>query len=245
MSSVQFKVSSDCINCNKCVDICLPGSLQFIDSKLTLNESSCMRCGHCFSICPTGAISLFGVESKTRSFSENPVLNAMQKRHSTRNFSSEPFSNEQLREMLQALGLAPSSMNARKTRFSVVNRAKLDQMVPIIKEMLLKQFPGMKGMLSSADPIFRGAPHLIIAVEQGEVSEDGIIALAEFEVLAAGMGYGTCNTGLFKSVSNTDTIKTILGIKDGETVTSCIVFGKPSVQFVRPVARPALDIEIQ
>ncbi|CAL6007332.1 Nitroreductase [Hexamita inflata] len=245
--SVKFIVQEDkCTQCNKCVEVCSAKCLTLSGTKVIINEDKCHKCGHCFSICPTAAISMFDVNPATENYADDAVLKAIQMRHSIRSFKTEMFSTQELKKMLQSLKYGPSAMNARKTRFVVINRPKLEQLIPIVGEVVISTYPYLKAYIqNSVDPIFRGGPHLLLSVEKGKQSEDGIIAISEFELYASNMGLGTCNSGFFKSASNTPQVKTLLGLKEDETITHCLVFGKPNIEFLRPVARPDLDIEIQ
>ncbi|CAL5977572.1 Nitroreductase_Fd-NR2 [Hexamita inflata] len=245
--SVKFKIQDDkCTQCNKCVEVCAPKCLTLVNSTVVIKEDKCMKCGHCFSICPTGAISLFDVSPEIEVLSSDPVLRAIQSRHSIRSYKAEPFTAEELTEMLQVMKYAPSAMNARKTRYAVINREKLVKMIALCGEALMETYPGMKAMFQrNADPIFRGAPHMLISIESGNASQDGIIAISEFELYAVSKGVATCNSGFFMSSANHVLVRENLEIKEGETITACLLFGKPDIQFVRPVARPPLAIEIQ
>ncbi|CAL6027957.1 Nitroreductase_Fd-NR2 [Hexamita inflata] len=244
---VKFFVSPDkCIQCAKCIDICSPKCLQLVNNIVTIDKNKCIKCGHCFAVCPTAAISIFDIDPDTEKFAEDPVSKAIQMRHSIRSFKPEMFTNQELSEMLQILKFAPSARNARKTRYMVLTRPKLEQIIPIAGEVLMDKYPNMKAMLQrSADPIFRGAPHLIVAVEAGQVSVDGVIALSEFEILVASKGFGTCQCDFFISASNNQQIREAIGLQDNETVIACLTFGKFEAQFVRPVARQPLNIDIQ
>jgi pyruvate formate lyase activating enzyme len=53
-------ISSRCIGCNSCIEICEQDALQRIDQSLMINRIVCNVCGLCAEICPANALELLG-----------------------------------------------------------------------------------------------------------------------------------------------------------------------------------------
>ncbi|CAL6037758.1 Nitroreductase [Hexamita inflata] len=240
---MNFKVSDSCVQCNSCINVCPTKSLSLVDGLVTFNSSRCMKCGQCFSICPTASISMFDCNPSTN-ISLDPLVKAIQMRRSVRSYKSEPLSNEKITEMLQIIRFAPSARNARNTRYIVINRPKLLELIPVIGEILLNIYPHMKAMIQAGgDAIFRGAPHLIVAVESvPQPTDDGVIALAEFELLAQQQGYGTFWCGFFKHAQTAPQVRELVGLNQQDKVTAALGFGIADIQYERPAAREKVAV---
>jgi len=48
---------NDCIQCNKCYDVCRFDGIDIIDGKCIVNDLNCEGCGYCARVCPTEAIT--------------------------------------------------------------------------------------------------------------------------------------------------------------------------------------------
>jgi len=47
-----------CIDCGKCVEVCIYGGREMVDGKMVLDPEKCFGCGRCERVCPTGATSI-------------------------------------------------------------------------------------------------------------------------------------------------------------------------------------------
>ncbi len=58
-SGVIAKINQDdCINCNKCKEVCRFNAIPIIDKNYIVDELSCEGCGYCALVCPTKAIDM-------------------------------------------------------------------------------------------------------------------------------------------------------------------------------------------
>ena len=75
--------------------------------------------------------------------------------------------------------------------------------------------------------------------------EDGVIALATFELLAQERGLGTLWSGFLKYSAELNTqIKRIIGVPDELVLVGALCVGYPSIAFQRPATRrPNTDIQ--
>ncbi|CAL6082748.1 Nitroreductase [Hexamita inflata] len=240
---MNFKVSSDCVQCEQCVQNCLCGSLKLVDSEIKFDSTACIKCGQCFAICPTGAISMYDCDSSSETYSSDPLLKAIQERRSVRSFKQEVISESKITELMQVIKYAPSGTNQRNAEYVVLGRPIMEKLSPIMAQVLIHTYPHMKAMLEhSKDALFRGAPHVVIAIQKGPIQDDGIIALSEFELLAQQNNIGTFWCGFLKYTAAVPAIREILQLKEGENIAAALGFGFADVQFARPAARQPVKV---
>ncbi len=54
---MAYVISSDCVSCGACADVCPVSAISAGDSKYNIDADTCIDCGSCEGECPTGAIS--------------------------------------------------------------------------------------------------------------------------------------------------------------------------------------------
>jgi len=54
---MQYIITSECVLCYECVDICPVSAIVEKGDQLTINES-CVGCGKCVEVCPVEAIRI-------------------------------------------------------------------------------------------------------------------------------------------------------------------------------------------
>ena len=138
------------------------------------------------------------------------LLDVIFNRVSIRRYTSEPVSEDVLKNILEAGRRAPSAMNAQPWHFIVVTDQK-------IKEALSKR--RWTGFV-------RDAAFVVIGV--GEKTRwstvDVTIALQNMVLAAEAQGLGSCWIGDF----NESELKTMLSIPDNLTVVAMLSFGYPA-----------------
>jgi len=270
LPDLAFSSAPDlCTRCGRCVADCpvkiltLPaeGPAQMILEK----SGSCFRCQHCLAICPHGAISILGRNpQESLPLAGNlPAPRAMEAlmrgRRSTRSYKQENVPAEQIREVLEIAGAAPSGCNCRKVHWSVIaDRAKLD----VFRDKLLKGIeeavakgtlpPERKAFVSfprawreeKVDILFRGAPHFVATSAPRDAVTpqiDGIITLSYFELLANARGIGTVWDGLmyWALTQVVPQAREWLEIPADHVIGYCMSFGLPKVPFQRTVHHPS------
>jgi ferredoxin len=119
--NAEIRISKElCTGCGSCVSVCKDFSLQIIDKKVALTETSlfgCIGCGHCMAICPEGAIKIYGRELSPDDLFELPLkesaagygqlLSLLKLRRSIREFKEKPVGSELINEILNAACTAP------------------------------------------------------------------------------------------------------------------------------------------
>lgn len=162
-------------------------------------------------------------------------------RRSVRNFTDEKIPDEEISEMLDYTKYCPSAKNQRGIQIAVLGRQVLDELQAVALATLQNNpvIQAYTERAKSEDHVFRGAQHCVIAIgPRNFKSEDGVIALATFELIAQAKGYGTFWCGFLKSVSLlNDEIKHIIGLPDDLEIVGAMCLGKPAVTYFRPAAR--------
>jgi nitroreductase len=110
------------------------------------------------------------------------LIDLMLKRRSTRKFTDEPVSKQELDKILQAALLAPTSMNRKPCNFMVVERKEtLDEL--------------SRSKNHGAD-LIKGADKAIVVVADAIIAdtwiEDSSIALTYMHLRATELGLGSC-----------------------------------------------------
>jgi len=256
-----------CKRCGQCVRDCvakiITGNGSEIPGIRPEDEANCIRCQHCLAVCPEAAVSIFGLKPadsqplKSDSFPPlDKMLTLIRGRRSVRQYRDENVDKRLLRQLLEALGNAPTGVNRGALTFSVIEdretmrrfRAKTYEL--ITKAVASGQVPGHHaGFLQdvatawrerSEDTIFRGAPHLL-AVNAGLEAvcpqEDVTLALAYFELMAQCAGLGTVWCGLAKwAMEAVPELKEAAGIPPDSSYY-VMLFGVPAVRYPRTVQR--------
>lgn len=225
-------------------------------------EAACIQCQHCLAVCPEGAVSILG-----RSPADSLPLEAeglpthaqldllVRGRRSVRQYRDENVDPEVVRRLLDALAHAPTGVNCRKLRFTVIqDRAVLaafrERVLAALAGLLASgRMPAQAGYLSAMvgawrdgqrDAIFRGAPHLLLVSAPPDTptpQQDVSLALAYFELLAQSAGLGTVWVGLLKrALELAPDLKQLLDLP-ADHVYYAMLFGLPAVRYHRTVQR--------
>lgn len=268
---LDFDVNEEtCIRCGECVADCPLSVLEMGEAYPVIHEGKgeqCIQCQHCFAVCPTGALSIFGLDpdlsSPLKGNLPDPakVEVLMRGRRSTRRYKSEPVEKEMIDRILDVIRNAPTGVNRRTTRLTLVDdlsvmdelrRQTYAGLRKAVEEDALP--PGMEffaGMLDAwdkgVDVLYRGAPHFIVASAPADGLSsvpDCFIALTYFELLANSHGLGTVWDGLANWALKTiaPDAAALLGIPDDHETVYTMAFGKPAVHYHRTVQRPGGSI---
>jgi len=258
---MEIKVGISCTGCGKCVKDCPVGILELKDGKPSVRKGKdgmCLDCRHCVAVCPEGAMGVNGISADDcRMLSDMPVpppdevANLLMSRRSMRSFAPVDVPHEDIEAMLETLKHVPTGCNIRHLVFSVVSgREKMDELrkrtVAALEahEADLPEF--LKGALASvkknpsADPFFRGAPHLLIVKGDPKAVTpqiDCAAACAYFDMLAQSHGFGVTWCGFLKIII--DAVPEVADIFSipRDAPFYAMLFGEPMVDYVRCVNR--------
>lgn len=227
------------------------------------NSINCIACQHCLAVCPAGAISIFkrnpgnSLPLRTEHLPTFDQMNLLLRgRRTVRSFEDRDVAPELIKQLLVAIANAPSGVNRRQLTFSVIDngdamrRLRDRTLVDLVAAGKSGRIPEHFRYLLDApgaysehkrDIIFRGAPHALIVSSGPESvcpSEDAIIALTYFELLANSAGLGTVWWGMFRMlIAVLPEIRNTIGIPDNHTYCYGMLFGIPAVKYARTVQR--------
>lgn len=259
-----------CTRCGACATDC-PARIISVEAGYPAiapeKEAACYKCQHCLAICPTAALSITGVSPQdcqplAGRFPAPDALEILIKgRRSVRRYRDENLDPALLQQLLDVAWHAPTGVNSRQVRFTVVDdRRKLAQLRDEVMtglSKLVQQNALPAGFERYADfvrvweekgldIIFRGAPHLLVAsAPQSVVTplQDCLIALSYFELYAQANGVGTVWNGLCKWAINDllPEMRQRLEIPEDHQIGYAMAFGPPAVTYQRTVRhQPAL-----
>lgn len=260
---LNFKINQQtCTECGNCAREC-PASIISMEDACPFiapgNEVGCYRCQHCLTICPTGSVSILGLDPKNSLPLPGNMPDAAQMellikgRRAVRQYKPENLEPEVLQRLLDVASYAPSGMNARQVRFTVVDdrekMAKLrddlmDGLGCIVREKKLPE--GMEFFADfyrawdeqGLDILFRGAPHLLVVSAPENIVtpvQDCLIAMTTFELFAQSLGVGTVWDGLAKLAINDllPEFRSRLEIPEDHVIGYAMAFGKPAIHYAR------------
>lgn len=254
-----------CVQCGECVRDCVFGLITMKQGYPVLpveKEPICIECQHCMAVCKPGALSILGLDPADSLPLDGPLPDKQQMellikgRRSIRYFQPDPLPEETVDDLLTIAFHAPSGVNVRGVEFIVVGdretmEAIRQETMEALQELtnrnaIPNNFGALKNMLSQMeqgrDPIFRKAPHLLIASAANQVpcrKADVYIALSYFELLANSAGIGTtwCGLGKLVLVDLAPHLLHKFGVPENHDVAYLMLFGKPDVEYHRTVQR--------
>lgn len=269
---LDFKINSAlCTSCGHCVDDC-PSVIILINESTSLpeispeKESRCIRCQHCLAICPEGALSILGkkpedsIPSHLRA-EERAVEALIHTRRTTRRFKNKNLPDRTLDRLLAIASQAPTGKNACLVHFTLIDSrenmlrfqshlfehlSQLDASGALSREesVLVRRLSRPR---DGKDPIFRGAPHLIIASVPRSAPTpmaDGLIALSYLELMASSMeGIGCVWAGfVMKLLEAAPGFVRELGIPEDHILSYAILLGETDLAYPRGVQKPTFPV---
>lgn len=143
-------------------------------------------------------------------------------RHSIRRYKDMPVSGDDVRTILEAALLAPTSKSSRPWQFVVVENKDM-----LVRLADCKQF--------GAKPVAGAAFAVVVAVDAAQSEahiEDATIAAAYMHIQAADLGIGSCwiqvrGRSAADGESSETVVRELLGMPDDLTVECIVTFGYP------------------
>ncbi|MBN1928773.1 MAG: nitroreductase family protein [Chlorobiaceae bacterium] len=263
---IDFKVdSARCTRCGQCVADCPSRIIVMATGEYPSiapgRESVCLRCEHCLAICPTGAISILGFspDDSTPLDGNLPAPGQLETliagRRSVRRYRPENLPPELIGKLVSVASFAPTGVNARKVRFTVLDdrektaRFRDEVMDGLVRLLAEGAIPESKAYYArfvkvwekhKVDLVFRDAPHLLVVTAPESLSsprEDCLIALTTFELYAQACGIGTLWNGIVSWAIDRmlPGMRQRLGIPDDHAFGYAMLFGRPAVRYARTV----------
>lgn len=268
---INFKVNEDLCNaCGICASDCVTGIIEMNPTpQIPIEkEERCIRCQHCMAVCPKGAISIFGKNPSDSipNAKELPSPALMEKliknRRSIRRYKKEGVDKNLIHHLLETAAYAPTGENDNHVLFTVIDDIEvMAQLREITYNAIAKA--GEEGKITDklsfiyefaklwkepgVDVIFRGAPHIVITSSPEDCatpSQDMVIALSYFEMLAISNGLGTLWDGIFTLalLYIAPQLRQFLGIPENHTIGFAMLFGKPAIKYARSIQSEGIFI---
>lgn len=178
----------------------------------------------------------------------NSFIETMKKRRSVRAYEPKPIPREMLNTIIEAGNEAPSAMNSQPWRFVVVEDpsakkkllgAALPQAKKITEqvkdvdperyEMITKRYAELP------DPVYYSAPAIVFVIGTGRYAAHSCPLACENMMLAAhALGLGSCWVGFGAMVTEDPEVRSLLELKDGESLFGPLLFGYPKAETQRP-----------
>jgi nitroreductase/NAD-dependent dihydropyrimidine dehydrogenase PreA subunit len=159
MLTIKGVIQEKCTICGECVADCPPmlySRAKDADGKDLIIFSDpykgCIKCGHCIAVCPVDAIA-FTARQKPDTFKyiNNPekilsytsMLHAIQARRSIRRYKKRPVSDQDIKQILEAMHYAPTASNKQQIKYTVIKNPL------IIKDLTEKTFKVIRLFISA------------------------------------------------------------------------------------------------
>ena len=158
------------------------------------------------------------------------VLDAIRLRRATRHFTPRGVDETTVHALLDAAVMAPSALDLQPWSFVVVQDPKLLKQISDQANQVLMHDPHWKHVLphEGAFDIFYWATTLIVICSRKEgfcPVGDCYLAGQNLMLAAYAMGLATCPIGFARDVLQTESMRTALGIPEGEVPVLPIVVG--------------------
>ncbi|NLI77819.1 MAG: 4Fe-4S dicluster domain-containing protein [Candidatus Riflebacteria bacterium] len=264
--SIDFRVDKTlCTKCGTCVADCVAMVLAMEDDGFPAvragKEDDCIGCQHCLAVCPVAAVSVLGKKPADslplagRLPDADRLETLIKGRRSVRRFADENLPPKVVQRLLDVAGHAPTGVNDRRVLFSVVDdRAVMAKLRTDLYEQIgaladsgklpekMAFFAGFVKVWKEKkiDPIFRGAPHLLVVSAPADAptpEADCLIAMTTFDLFAPTVGVGTVWGGLptWAITTIAPEFKARLGVPDSHRFGYAMPFGRPTVNYHRTV----------
>ncbi len=251
-------VEGHCILCSHCYAVCGPGAISFDPSLLRDQEFRSFHSGYDGGnkISP-GALAEFVKSRRSmREYSDEPVPRDVLADLVEFAVSAPSGSNCQNWEFTVINGREGVFTLARKIQlfFEKLNSLVRNPLVRYLSVLfaggkLLRYYKnnfnsvemGLERAAAGCDPLFHGAPSLIIihgSMEGSLPLEDGQYAAYNITLLAHAMGLGTCFIGYAsETINKSGALKKYLNIPGKNRVFAVLTVGYPGFFFERPAMR--------
>ena len=222
-------------------------------------EEMCVRCGHCVAICPTGAFRHRNLDfHRFETFDEEFKMTGEQceyffkSRRSIRAYKEKPVSMDKLSRLIDIARYAPTARNSQAVSWLVItDKTELKKYTGLVIDfsgvLLNEGVPGIDPnphlgkfideWKSGIDFVLNDAPALIITHGDREnrfAQNDCVIALANLELIATGLGLGCCWAGFFMTAAaNYAPLMEALPIPEGHLCFGAMTAGYPRFRYHR------------
>ena len=178
----------------------------------------------------------------------NAVIDAINKRRSIRAYETKPVPRDLVNAVIAAGNEAPSAMNSQPWRFVVVEdkdaKKKLlgaalpqaKKITELVKDVDPERYESIKKRYAELpDPVYYSAPTVIFVIGNGRYKDHSCpLACENMMVAACSLGLGSCWVGFGAMVTEDAEVRSLLGLKEGDSIFGPILLGYPKGQTNRP-----------
>jgi nitroreductase len=191
---------------------------------------------------------LYDIQTVTRENIMNAVIETIKKRRSVRAYDPKPVTRDVLNAIIEAGNEAPSAMNSQPWRFVVVEDAeakkkllaaalpKATKITETLKDIDPERYEAIKKRYAEMpDPIYYSAPTIIFVIGNGMLAAHSCPLACENMMLAAhSLGLGSCWVGFGAMVIDDPEVRSLLELRDGDSIFGPILLGYPKIIPPRP-----------
>lgn len=161
------------------------------------------------------------------SIANNPVIKNLLNRHSIRNFTEEPVSDEIIKVLLEVAKSAPSGKNLQTRRFTVIkNEKQIERLKKIIAMVAKREGTSFNGFNN---------PKVVILVSNDRRNKDGIqdasCSVENMLLALSSLGLGGVWNNSLMDICDEEEIRQILNeyeIPKNHNVWACVAIGYPA-----------------
>ena len=178
----------------------------------------------------------------------NAVIDAINKRRSVRSYDAKPVPRELVNTVIAAGNEAPSAMNSQPWRFVVVEdmdaKKKLlgaalpqaKKITELVKDVDPERYESIKKRYAELpDPVYYSAPTVIFVIGNGRYKDHSCpLACENMMVAAYSLGLGSCWVGFGAMVTEDSEVRSLLELKDDDSIFGPILLGYPKGETMRP-----------
>jgi nitroreductase/NAD-dependent dihydropyrimidine dehydrogenase PreA subunit len=147
-----------CTGCGTCVTVCVGGVFELRDHlSQVVSGWRCIACGHCTAVCPADAVTQPDASPSSSDVSPGPRPAAaprdlqllIRERRSTRVFSDDAVSREQLVQIVEAGRYAPTGANRQAVDYVILpDRARVAELRMHLEGFLNRMSNGLQNPVS-------------------------------------------------------------------------------------------------
>ena len=178
----------------------------------------------------------------------NAVIDAINKRRSVRSYDAKPVPRELVNTVIAAGNEAPSAMNSQPWRFVVVEdmdaKKKLlgatlpqaKKITELVTDVDPERYESIKKRYAELpDPVYYSAPTVIFVIGNGRYKDHSCpLACENMMVAAYSLGLGSCWVGFGAMVTDDPEVRSLLELKDDDSIFGPILLGYPKGETMRP-----------
>lgn len=181
----------------------------------------------------------------------NNTIETIKNQRSVRFYDTKPIADDIINELLEAGNHAPTGSDLQPWRFIVVTtdtyRGKLASTAKVAYEGFIDTMPRLKEIRKQIDEmlddsIYYHAPLVVFVVgkQMGTHNIDCPMVCQNMMLAARSHGIGSCWLG-FGMMGLNDSIKSEMGIEEGEEIFGPIAFGYPLGDFPDAPSKKPID----